>query len=464
MRVAIMGLAKSGLAAAKLALKLGFEVSVSDNCLDHGRAVEPSSAMLEKAKFLRSQGAYVEIGRHSKTFLEGADILVLSPGVSEDNEAVMWAQEMGIEAVGEVEFAIRYCKGKIVAITGTNGKTTTTSLISHILDVAKIPHVTAGNIGVPLSEYALETTDDHVIVLEMSSFQLETIKEFSPAVSVWLNLTPDHLDRYHDLEAYRSAKENIFRHQKAGSTAIVWHQEKQNEQNLISAFKLRPIWVDETGLDEEIQNSDRAVLKEGSFELIMGEEKFTCGKPEMMQLKGRHNHINMLCAMAAAKTLGVSAETITEACASFKGLSHRIETVAKLDGAVFVDDSKGTNPEATVEAIMAFEYPEALILGGYDKGSDYGMLIPYMKGKVSHVILLGATTEKFQMIFGGEFPTVQAKTMKDAVQKGYELMKEGGTVLLSPACASFDMYKNFEERGDDFAQLAQKLSQTLKED
>lgn len=461
MRVAIMGLAKSGLAAANLALKLGFKVSVSDNCLSHGRTVEPSSAMLEKAKQLRSKGAYVEIGRHSRAFLEGADTLILSPGVSEDNEAVRWAQEMGIEAVGEVEFAIRYCKGKVVAITGTNGKTTTTSLISHILDQAGIPHVTAGNIGVPLSEYALETTPEHVLVLEMSSFQLETIKEFSPAVSIWLNLTPDHLDRYQNIEAYRSAKENIFRHQKAGSTAIVWHQEKKNEQNLISAFKLRPIWVDETGSDSEILNSDRAVLKDGRFTLSLGGKELSCGVPSEMLLKGRHNHINLLCAMAAAKVLGVDEETIRKACMTFKGLSHRIETVARINDTVFVDDSKGTNPEATVEAVMAFDYPEALILGGYDKGSDYGMLIPYMQGKVSHVILIGATTEKFQTIFGGEFPTVLAKTMKDAVQKGYELMKDGGTVLLSPACASFDMYKSYEERGDDFADLSRKLTQNL---
>ncbi|MBR5901842.1 UDP-N-acetylmuramoyl-L-alanine--D-glutamate ligase [bacterium] len=461
MRVAIMGLAKSGLAAANLALKLGFEVSVSDNCQSHGRTVEPSAAMLEKARDLRSRGAYVEIGRHSRAFLEGADILILSPGVSEDNEAVRWAQEAGIEAVGEVEFAVRYCKGKVVAITGTNGKTTTTSLISHILEQAGIPHVTAGNIGVPLSEYALETTDEHVLVLEMSSFQLESIKEFSPAVSVWLNLTPDHLDRYRDIEAYRSAKENIFRHQRPGSTAIVWHQEKKNEQNLISAFKLHPVWVDETGSDEEIANADRAVLRDGLFTLSLNGESFECGAPKEMLLKGRHNHINLLCAMAAAKVLGVDEKTIREACMTFKGLSHRIETVARINDTVFVDDSKGTNPEATVEAVMAFDYPEALILGGYDKGSDYGMLIPYMKGKVSHVILIGATTEKFQMIFGGEFPTVQAKTMKDAVQKGYELMKEGGTVLLSPACASFDMYKSYEERGDDFAELSRKLSQEL---
>ena len=459
-----MGLARSGMAAAKLALKLGFEVSVSDNCLDHGRAVEPSSSMMEKAKYLRSQGAYVEIGRHSRTFLEDADILVLSPGVPEDNEAVRWAQEMGVEAVGEVEFAIRHCKGKVVAITGTNGKTTTTSLISHILEQAKIPHVTAGNIGVPLSEFALETTEDHVLVLEMSSFQLETIKEFSPAVSVWLNLTPDHLDRYRTVEAYRSAKENIFRHQKPGSVAIVWHQEKQNEQNLISAFKLHPVWVDETGSDAEILDSDRAVLKDGVFQVTLNGQSRACGEPGEMLLKGRHNHINMLCAMAAARALGVDAKTIAEACASFRGLSHRIETVAKIGGTVFVDDSKGTNPEATVEAVMAFDYPQALILGGYDKGSDYGMLIPYMKGKVSHVILLGATSDRFQMIFGGEFPTVRAKTMKDAVEKGYELLKEGGTVLLSPACASFDMYKNFEERGDDFAEQARKLSQTVEQD
>ena len=267
MRIAIMGLAKSGMSAAKLALDLGYEVSVSDACFDHGHATTPSKEMLERAAELRSRGAYVEIGRHSRTFIEGADLLVLSPGVKKDNEAVLWAEEMGVEAVGEVEFAIRHCKGKVVAITGTNGKTTTTSLISHILDAANVPHFTAGNIGIPLSEYALQTTDEHILVIEMSSFQLETIREFSPYVSVWLNLTPDHLDRYESIEAYRSAKENIFRRQKPGTTAIIWHSEKENEEKLVSAFKLNPIFVDETGSDKALEGLNRASLEESRFTL-----------------------------------------------------------------------------------------------------------------------------------------------------------------------------------------------------
>ena len=458
MRIAIMGLAKSGMSAAKLALDLGYEVSVSDACFDHGHATTPSKEMLERAAELRSRGAYVEIGRHSRAFIEGADLLVLSPGVKKDNEAVLWAEEMGVEAVGEVEFAIRHCKGKVVAITGTNGKTTTTSLISHILDAANVPHFTAGNIGIPLSEYALQTTDEHILVIEMSSFQLETIREFSPYISVWLNLTPDHLDRYESIEAYRSAKENIFRRQKPGTTAIIWHSEKENEEKLVSAFKLKPVFVDETGSDKALEGLNRASLEGGRFTLNMDGKTTFCGEPEAMKLKGRHNHINLLCAMAACKQLGVDEETIRKACESFTGLSHRIETVAKRDGVIFVDDSKGTNPEATVEAVMAFPYPQALILGGFDKGSDYAMLIPFMKGRVAHVLLIGATTEKFKMIFGGDFKCTEVRSMKEAVAKGFELLEGKGVVLLSPACASFDMYKSFEARGDDFADCARKFS------
>ena len=451
-----MGLAKSGVAAANLALELGYEVSISDACFDHGHPITPSKEMLERAADLRSKGVYVEIGRHSKAFLEGADLLVLSPGVGKDNEALKWAEEMGIEAVGEVEFAIRHCKGRVVAITGTNGKTTTTSLISHILDVANVPHFTAGNIGIPLSEYALKTTDEHILVIEMSSFQLETIKEFSPYISVWLNLTPDHLDRYESVESYRAAKENIFRRQKPHTKTIIWCKEKANEENLVSAFKLDPVWVDETGTEEDLKGLDRAIVKDGELTLELGGETHRLGKTDEMQLKGRHNHINMLCALSAAKLLGLDDETIKKACQSFKGLRHRIEVVAKLGDVVFVDDSKGTNPEATVEAVMAFPYPQSLILGGHDKGSDYAMLIPHMKGRVAHLILLGATSDKFSVIFGGDFHTVTVRSMKEAVQKGCELLEGKGTVLLSPACASFDMYKSFEQRGDDFAACAKK--------
>ena len=220
------------------------------------------------------------------------------------------------------------------------------------------------------------------------------------------------------------------------------------------------MFVDETGCDASLEGLERASLEGGRFTLHMNGKTTFCGEPEAMKLKGRHNHINMLCAMAACKTLGVDEDTIKKACESFTGLSHRIETVAIKDNVIFVDDSKGTNPEATVEAVMAFPYPQALILGGYDKGSDYAMLIPYMKGRVAHVLLIGATTEKFKVIFGGDFHCVEVRDMKEAVAKGYELLEGKGVVLLSPACASFDMYKSFEARGDDFADCARKFSST----
>ena len=458
MRIAIMGLARSGMAAAKLALKLGYEVSVSDACFDHGHAITPSPEMQKKAEELKAAGARVEIGGHTKEFLKGANLLILSPGVPDSAEPLVWAREAGIEAVGETEFAARHCKGRFVAVTGTNGKTTTTSLISHILDVANVPHITGGNIGIPLSENALSSTEDTVIVLEMSSFQLETIKELHPYVSVWLNLTPDHLDRYKNIEAYRAAKENVFRRQEKGAYAVVWHEEKSKEEKIIKDGGLNAIWVDETGNDATIPEDFRAVLKDNRFVISLDGKAYDCGSPEEMQLRGRHNAINLLCAMSVAKVLGVNPDVIKKACASFTGLSHRIEEVAKKDNVIFVDDSKGTNPEATMEAVRAFPYPQALILGGYDKGSDYSLLIPYMEGRVAKLILLGATNDKFYEIFKEKFSCLKVSSMEEAVRKGYESLPEGGTVLLSPACASFDMYKNFEERGDDFAARARAFS------
>lgn len=460
MRIAIMGLARSGLAAAKLALKLGYSASVSDAGVDHGRKVAPSPELLSKAEELRKLGAEVELGGHTEKFLEGADALVISPGVPDTAAPLQWARERGIEIIGETEFAARHCKGRIAAVTGTNGKTTTTSLISHILDVAGVPHVTCGNIGTPLSEKALETGDGHVVVLELSSFQLETISVLSPFVSVWLNLTPDHLDRYGSVEEYRSAKENIFRRQKPGTYAVVWREEREHEEALIKECGLKPVYVDETGRSRTVQEGPRAVLENGEFVLRLEDGAArSCGRAAEMRLKGRHNHINLLCAMTAAALLGVDPEDIRRACMSFSSLPHRIEEVASTNGVTFVDDSKGTNPEATVEAVLAFPRPVALILGGYDKGSDYAMLIPHMKESVEHVILLGATSDKFQQIFGGEFHCVRAGSMEEAVRLGLELLPEGGTVLLSPACASFDMYKNYEVRGDDFAAKARAICQ-----
>ncbi len=437
----ILGAARSGIAVAKLLRAEGARVFVSD-------AKPADAAALAK---LDAIGAEYEFGGHSERALE-ADVMVLSPGVPDTIPIVRAARERGIAITNEIEIAWRRSRAPIVAITGTNGKTTTTELAGHIFRAAGRRTFVAGNVGTPFSEIALDADPESVVVLELSSFQLEHIETFKPHVAVLLNITPDHMDRYADFEAYRRAKFRIVMNQDAGD-AVVLNADDPNLEDLPAnaasaayAFSI------------EREPEHGAFERDGNLVVRMGASEEIVMSVEDIRIRGPHNLYNAMAAALSARLLDVPSGTIRDALASFPGVSHRLEPVRTLDGVLYVNDSKATNVDAMWYALRSFTAPIVLIAGGRSKKNVYDAVLPLIAEHVRAAVLVGDAADEMADAFGAVTTVHHAGySMEEAVRRARSLAHDGDVVLLSPACASFDMFENYEHRGEVFKALVAAL-------
>ncbi len=451
-RAFVVGLGKSGLAAAKLLVSQNMQVSAYD-----GKPEENFSK--EEIDLLKEQGVSFFFGCDPEDL--HFDIAVISPGISPSFPLISRVKAEGAEIIGELELAYRNCPASFVAITGTNGKTTTTALVGEMFRFAAMPYEVVGNIGLPVTERAMHANADTTMVTEVSSFQLETIKEFKPKVSAILNITPDHLDRHGSMEEYTRVKSRIFENQSAADFFIYNADDSGAAEAALQCKAARRVPFSGT------KSLDFGVCVEsGTVVIKAGPENHLpiCGTDQIL-IPGKHNLENALAAAAIAYFAGVPAECIDKALRSFKGVEHRIEFVCQVNGVRYVNDSKGTNPDASEKAIQATSTPILLIAGGYEKNSDFDHFIECFDGKVKYLLLLGVTAPRIaESALRLGFPKdriLYCETMEECVSKGAQLSQPGDTVLLSPACASWGMYKNYEERGRDFKQLALSLKDKM---
>jgi UDP-N-acetylmuramoylalanine--D-glutamate ligase len=442
--VSIVGLARSGLAAARLIRRLGGRVLASDST--------PLALLPAEARQLDGEGCRVWTGGHPTSAFDDAELVVVSPGVPPTLPALTAVRARGVPIIGELELAWRVMEADFIAISGTNGKTTTTALTGELLNKEVRPTLIGGNIGLPLSERALDFPPDGIVVAEVSSFQLETSVRFRPRVAAVLNVTPDHLDRHGSFEAYVAAKARIFANQTAGDCAVLNHDDRVTA-SLAPQVAGQVLWF-----------SRRQRLAHGVFiedhwivAKLNGRLEPICPVSEIT-LRGHHNVENVLAATACALWAGMAPETIRRGIAGFQGVAHRIEWVRDDRGVVFYNDSKGTNVVSTIKALESFTEPVILIAGGQGKGQDFEPLRDAARGRVRHAILIGADRDKLRAALAAAgIGAEDAGSMEQAVQRARAAARVGDVVLLSPACASFDMFKNFEHRGDVFKAAVRAL-------
>ena len=445
-RVLVVGLGKSGKSAALFLRALGAQVTVSDS-----RSAE---ALAGEIPALLDAGVMVETGGHGLLTFRRQDLIVVSPGVPFDTPELKQVRAFGLPIIGELELASRFLQGQIVAITGSNGKTTTTSLLGKIFADARVSTLVGGNIGTPVIDLIAQSTPQTTSVLEVSSFQLETVVEFRPHIAVVLNITQDHLDRHGTFENYTAMKARITAQQTA-EDFFVLNAEDKPTQMLAAQTKAQVFWF-----------SGRRAIKQGAF--VHGESIVFLpregAKPEPVlplaeiPLKGAHNVENVLAAVCAARLGGVSAESIRASVASFKAVEHRLEFVATVRGVAFFNDSKATNVDATKKALEAFAGGVHLILGGKDKNSDYTELADLLRARVKTVYTIGSAAEKIERHLAGVVKIVSACTLDAAVRQAAQFAVAGDVVLLAPACASFDQFTGYEQRGRVFKELVKGLA------
>ena len=440
-KVIVVGLGKSGLAAALFLRRRGAQVTVSD--------VRSADALAKDIPALLEEGIMVETGGHGLLTFRRQDLIVVSPGVPLDTPELVQVRKFGIPILGELELAARFLKGKTLAITGSNGKTTTTSLCGEILAAANFPVRVGGNIGVPVIVMVDESRNDGWSVLEVSSFQLETTEQFHPQIAVILNITPDHLDRHGNLGNYIAAKERIFANQTA-EDALILNADDDVASRAAARAPSRIFWY-----------SRRRIVRQGAF-VHEGSILFRATEqsaPEVIlklasiPLKGEHNVENVLAAVCAARLAGATPQAIRHGVENFRAVEHRLEFVAKVNDVDYYNDSKATNVDAAIKAIAAFPSGIHLILGGKDKNSDYSLLRPLVEARVKAVYTIGAAAEKIIAQIQGASPIVNAGTLEAAVTAAAEAAQPGDVVLLAPACSSFDQFENYEHRGQVFKDL-----------
>src|SRR5262245_11023636 len=442
--VAVVGLARSGVAAARLALRLGARVLASD--------AAPRERLGADATALEREGARVWAGGHPAAAFEGAELVVASPGVPWALPALAAARARGVLVIGELELAWRAMDADVIAITGTNGKTTTTALTGELLAEQPRPVLVGGNIGTPLSLAALDFARDGLVVAEASSFQLEATDRFRPRVAAVLNIAPDHLDRHGTLEQYVAAKARIFANQTAADCAVL-NADDPATAALAARTRARPLWF------SRLRALDRGVFVEDGWVAarLDGGAARVCPMAEI-PLRGRHNVENVLAATACALWVGVDPDAIRRRIGRFRAVAHRIEPVGERRGVAFFNDSKGTNVDSTIKALESFAEPIVLIAGGKGKGQDFGPLAAAARGRVRHAVLIGEDRDKLRPALAGAGVAVEdAASMEDAVRAAAAAARTGDVVLLSPACASFDMFDNFEHRGEVFTAAVRAL-------
>ena len=440
-KVLVVGLGRSGMAAARFLRGRGARVTVSDT--------RSAAALAKDMPGLLDAGIMVEAGGHGLLTFRRQDLIVVSPGVPMDTPEVRQVRALGMPVIGELELASRFLEGRVVAITGSNGKTTTTTLVGEILRRAGLAVQVGGNIGLPVVELIAGDTAETWDVLEVSSFQLETVETFRPKIACVLNLTPDHLDRHGTFVAYAAAKKRITENQ-TGEDFLVLNAEDKETQMVAARTRAQIFWF-----------SRRRAIKQGAF--CYGESIVWLGRaggraePVMpvaeIPLKGAHNVENVLAAVCMARLAGVGLETIREEVRGFKAVEHRLELVATKAGVEYYNDSKATNVDATRKALESFRGGVHLILGGKDKDSDYGLLGPLMRERVKVVYTIGSAAEKIERQLTGVVKIEAAGTMDVAVARAGAAAQAGEVVLLAPACSSFDQFENYEHRGRVFREL-----------
>ena len=440
-KVLVVGLGKSGLAAALFLRRKGAQVTVSD--------IRSAESLAKEIPSLLDEGIMVEAGGHGLLTFRRQDLIVVSPGVPLNTPELVQARNFGRPVIGELELAARFLKGKVVAITGSNGKTTTTTLTGEILKKAGYPTVVAGNIGVPVVGVIDESTDDTWSVLEVSSFQLESTEEFHPRIAVILNITPDHLDRHGTFENYALAKERIFAVQDANDSVVLNADNPRTAE--AEARSHAPVyWFSakhEVSRGAWAQNGNVVYRSapEAATETIMPLTK--------IPLKGEHNVENVLAAVCAARLAGADPVSIGRAVEKFHAVEHRLEYVATINDVEYYNDSKATNVDATAKAVASFPRGIHLILGGKDKGSDYTTLAPLLRERVRAVYTIGAAAAKIESHLRGVVPIHACTTLANAVSAAARAARPDDVVLLAPACSSFDQFEKYEHRGRVFKEL-----------
>jgi len=448
-RVLIVGLGKSGLASALFLNARGARVTVSDS--------KKEDQLRDEIPTLLDHGIAVETGGHGERTFRSQDLIIVSPGVPVDAPPLVQARALGEKVIGEIELAAQFLSGPIVAITGSNGKTTTTTLCGEILAAGGLKTVVGGNIGTPAISLVETTTPTTVTVLEVSSFQLETIDTFRPKVAVVLNVTPDHLDRHRTFQAYVDAKARIFENQKSDDFAVL-NADDATCLELAPRTKAQVHWF------SRLKEVDRGAFVAG--EKIMfrsGTGTRSVIAVSDIPLKGAHNVQNVLAGVCVGMLMGCQPEQTATAVRKFKAVSHRLEHVATIRGVEYFDDSKATNVDATIKALESFPANIHIILGGKDKGSDYAVLNDLLRKRVKKVYTIGAAAAKIEAQIKGTVEIVHSETLEAAVKLASDSALVGDTVLLAPACASFDQFKSYEHRGNVFKELVRKLqaSETL---
>jgi UDP-N-acetylmuramoylalanine--D-glutamate ligase len=439
-RVMVVGLGVSGVAAARFLSARGAKLVMTDRRVDIDRSNLPEGAL--------------KLGAEDASWLDDVDLVVTSPGVPRDSVLLSAATERKISVIGEIELASRFLDAPIAAVTGTNGKSTVVVLLGEILKAAGRRTFVGGNLGTPLID-AVDGQWD-VAVVEVSSFQLEWIDQFRPRVGVHLNLTDDHFDRYKDLEDYGRAKARLFENQRRPSDFAILNRDDPNVWKLAKTVRS---WVINFSLEHPVRNSLAIWFDEKRNAIAFEFDQWKAGLISLkdFRLRGRHNISNAMAASAAALALGVKAEQIEHALASFRGLPHRIEVVHENGGVTYIDDSKGTNVGAVVEAIDALAAPIILIAGGLDKGGDYAPLRRPLEEKVKLAIFNGAARDKMAAALEGATKIESVATLKEAVEHAARAARPGDTVLMSPACSSFDQFKDYAERGNVYKELVRAL-------
>ncbi|HLY98214.1 MAG TPA: UDP-N-acetylmuramoyl-L-alanine--D-glutamate ligase [Candidatus Angelobacter sp.] len=446
-RVLVVGIGRSGVAAAFFLEERGARVTVSDS--------KTEAQLQHEIAALLDRGISIEAGRHGERTFRDQDLIVVSPGVPSDHPQLQQARSLGIPVIGEIELAFRFLQGKVIAITGSNGKTTTTTLIGEILAKSGKKTLVGGNIGTPVISLAGKTTPESYLVLEVSSFQLETIQQFRPWISVVLNITPDHLDRHHTFQAYVDAKARIFENQTAGDFAVL-NADDAACMNLKDRARSPLYWFSRRQKAENgaFLSGTQIVFRDGGRETSVMERS-------EISLKGAHNLENVLAAVSVGMLAGCDPRQIRQAVSEFRGVEHRLEPVSTIHGVSFFNDSKATNVDATIKALESFPGNIHIILGGKDKGSDYSVLNPLLRERVKRAYLIGAAADKIAAQIQGAVPLTHSGTLEHAVQQAFETAAEGDIVLLAPACASFDQFENYEQRGRVFKELVHSLAPVM---
>jgi len=468
-KIIVVGLGKTGIAVARFLKTRGAAVVAADTASE--------SKLAAQAQTIRAMGIPVELGRHRAETFSQADLIVLSPGVPHMVEPFMQAREHGIPVMGEIELASRFIRQPIVAITGTNGKTTVTEMVGDMLMRSDFKVFVGGNIGNPLIDYVAGEQQADVIVAEISSFQLDTSENFRPRVGVLLNITADHLDRYPNFSAYAASKMRLFENQQAGDVAVLNGADPivrsmadrvkarkliypnpaadeegailENQQILLRIHKL-------AGVADKIQNIKSGMPFE-SKSLAPADRNPTALLLSNFKLKGRHNLENACAAALASFAFGARPQAIQDTLDHFKGSAHRLEYIDAINGVDFFNDSKATNVDAVLRAVECFDSPLVLIMGGLDKGGNFRDLRRAVSRHAKKLIVMGRAADMIRSALGDVAATSTAAGMADAVDQAYEAAGPGDVVLLSPGCASFDMYENYAQRGDDYRQTVVKL-------